>query len=179
MAKPRSWSKSCRTTSAASFKEFQSAYEAVGTDLFDQQEGSLRKLTPNRHAICVVKLDGWIRRTRDLLPPSGVIARWQACADWRAGRDWPDSVAGGDGHQRDYRRCRFLGTTLAAMGSIHCLCTRGAYGRLWLLALPSSPVRCLSANTGSQSAHSFQAWWRGLKRPLRRWRNLLTAHACV
>ncbi|EHY7527108.1 hypothetical protein K4098_001668 [Escherichia coli] len=27
------------------FKEFQSAYEAVGTDLFDQQEGALRKLT--------------------------------------------------------------------------------------------------------------------------------------
>lgn len=27
------------------FKEFQSAYEAVGTDLFDQQEDSLRKLT--------------------------------------------------------------------------------------------------------------------------------------
>ncbi|MFS1689338.1 phage tail tape measure protein, partial [Escherichia coli] len=27
------------------FKEFQSAYEAVGTDLFDQQEGALRNLT--------------------------------------------------------------------------------------------------------------------------------------
>lgn len=30
------------------FKEFQSAYEAVGTDLFDQQEGALRKLTHPR-----------------------------------------------------------------------------------------------------------------------------------
>lgn len=34
------------------FKEFQSAYVAVGTDLFDQQEGSLRKLTQTAAPDC-------------------------------------------------------------------------------------------------------------------------------
>jgi hypothetical protein len=43
------------------FKEFQSAYEAVGTDLFDQQEGSLRKLTQTATQY-VLKLDGWIKK---------------------------------------------------------------------------------------------------------------------
>ena len=42
------------------FKEFQSAYEAVGTDLFDQQEGSLRKLTQTATQY-VLKLACWVR----------------------------------------------------------------------------------------------------------------------
>ncbi|EOY3594433.1 phage tail tape measure protein [Enterobacter hormaechei] len=55
------------------FKEFQSAYEAVGTDLFDQQEGSLRKLTQTATRY-VLKLDGWITRNKSLATTIGVVA---------------------------------------------------------------------------------------------------------
>lgn len=55
------------------FKEFQSAYEAVGTDLFDQQEGSLRKLTQTATRY-VLKIDGWITRNKSLATTIGVIA---------------------------------------------------------------------------------------------------------
>lgn len=47
------------------FKEFQSAYEAVGTDLFDQQEASLRKLTQTTTKY-VLKLDHWIVQNKGL-----------------------------------------------------------------------------------------------------------------
>lgn len=47
------------------FKEFQSAYEAVGTDLFDQQESSLRKLTQTTTKY-VLKLDHWIGQNKGL-----------------------------------------------------------------------------------------------------------------
>ncbi len=47
------------------FKEFQSAYEAVGTDLFDQQESSLRKLTQTTTKY-VLKLDHWIMQNKGL-----------------------------------------------------------------------------------------------------------------
>ncbi len=55
------------------FKEFQSAYEAVGTDLFDQQESSLRKLvqTTTRY---VLKLDGWIQKNKGLAQTLGTIS---------------------------------------------------------------------------------------------------------
>jgi len=55
------------------FKEFQSAYEAVGTDLFDQQEGALRKLTQTATRY-VLKLDGWITRNKSLATTIGVVA---------------------------------------------------------------------------------------------------------
>jgi len=55
------------------FKEFQSAYEAVGTDLFDQQEGALRKLTQTATGY-VLKLDGWIQKNKDLAQTIGIIA---------------------------------------------------------------------------------------------------------
>ncbi|HEY2452327.1 MAG TPA: phage tail tape measure protein [Scandinavium sp.] len=55
------------------FKEFQSAYEAVGTDLFDQQEGSLRKLTQTATQY-VLKLDGWIQKNKSLATTIGIIA---------------------------------------------------------------------------------------------------------
>ncbi|MET5651250.1 phage tail tape measure protein [Enterobacter hormaechei] len=55
------------------FKEFQSAYEAVGTDLFDQQEGSLRKLTQTATKY-VLKLDGWITNNKTLASTIGIIA---------------------------------------------------------------------------------------------------------
>ncbi len=50
------------------FKEFQSAYEAVGTDLFDQQESSLRKLvqTATGYVLNLMagykKINHWRRR---------------------------------------------------------------------------------------------------------------------
>ncbi|STI35733.1 phage related tail protein [Escherichia coli] len=55
------------------FKEFQSAYEAVGTDLFDQQEGALRKLTQTATKY-VLKLDGWIQKNKSLASTIGIIA---------------------------------------------------------------------------------------------------------
>ncbi len=55
------------------FKEFQSAYEAVGTDLFDQQEGALRKLTQTATKY-VLKLDGWIQKNKSLASTIGLIA---------------------------------------------------------------------------------------------------------
>lgn len=55
------------------FKEFQSAYEAVGTDLFDQQEGALRKLTQTATRY-VLKLDNWITRNKSLATTIGVVA---------------------------------------------------------------------------------------------------------
>ncbi|VUS78385.1 phage tail tape measure protein [Klebsiella pasteurii] len=54
------------------FKEFQSAYEAVGTDLFDQQESSLRKLAQTATGY-VLKLDNWIQRNKALAQTLGVI----------------------------------------------------------------------------------------------------------
>ncbi|MFS9436352.1 phage tail tape measure protein [Citrobacter sp. C348] len=55
------------------FKEFQSAYEAVGTDLFDQQESSLRKLVQTATGY-VLKLDGWIQKNKSLATMLGVIS---------------------------------------------------------------------------------------------------------
>ncbi|ELB8675141.1 phage tail tape measure protein [Escherichia coli] len=55
------------------FKEFQSAYEAVGTDLFDQQEDSLRKLTQTATQY-VLKLDNWIKDNKELAETIGIIA---------------------------------------------------------------------------------------------------------
>ncbi|HGX6835034.1 TPA: phage tail tape measure protein, partial [Escherichia coli] len=52
--------------------EFQSAYEAVGTDLFDQQEGALRKLTQTATKY-VLKLDGWIQKNKSLASTIGLI----------------------------------------------------------------------------------------------------------
>ncbi|HID9068068.1 TPA: phage tail tape measure protein [Enterobacter kobei] len=54
------------------FKEFQSAYEAVGTDLFDQQEGSLRELTKTATKY-VLKLDGLITNNKTLASTIGLI----------------------------------------------------------------------------------------------------------
>ncbi|EMA4140219.1 phage tail tape measure protein [Cronobacter turicensis] len=55
------------------FKEFQSAYEAVGTDLFDQQESSLRRLvqTATRY---VLRLDNWIKDNKALAGTLTTIA---------------------------------------------------------------------------------------------------------
>lgn len=55
------------------FKEFQSAYEAVGTDLYDQQEESLRRLTQTTTKY-VLQLDGWIQKNKGLAQTIGLIA---------------------------------------------------------------------------------------------------------
>ncbi|ENT2936236.1 phage tail tape measure protein [Klebsiella pneumoniae] len=55
------------------FKEFQSAYEAVGTDLYDQQEASLRKLTQTATQY-VLKIDIWIQKNKGLAQTIGIIA---------------------------------------------------------------------------------------------------------
>ncbi|HCL5593304.1 phage tail tape measure protein [Enterobacter cloacae] len=55
------------------FKEFQSAYEAVGTDLYDQQDSSLRKLTQTATKY-VLKLDNWIKNNKELAETIGIIA---------------------------------------------------------------------------------------------------------
>lgn len=54
------------------FTKLQSAYEAVGIDLFDQQEGSLRKLT-KAAAQYVLGLDGWIQKNTGLVTTLGVV----------------------------------------------------------------------------------------------------------
>lgn len=55
------------------FKEFQSAYEAVGTDLYDQQDSSLRQLTQTATQY-VLKLDDWIKNNKELAETIGIIA---------------------------------------------------------------------------------------------------------
>ncbi|EBU5873102.1 phage tail tape measure protein [Salmonella enterica] len=55
------------------FKEFQSAYEAVGTDLYDQQDSSLRQLTQTATRY-VLKLDDWIKDNKKLAETIGIIA---------------------------------------------------------------------------------------------------------
>ncbi|EBN8494105.1 phage tail tape measure protein [Salmonella enterica] len=55
------------------FKEFQSAYEAVGTDLYDQQDSSLRKLTQTATQY-VLKFDNWIKDNKELAETIGIIA---------------------------------------------------------------------------------------------------------
>ncbi|WHZ39301.1 phage tail tape measure protein [Rahnella bonaserana] len=55
------------------FKEFQSAYEAVGTDLFYQQDSSLRKLVQTATGY-VLKLDKWIVNNKALATTLGKIA---------------------------------------------------------------------------------------------------------
>ncbi|HFF3789665.1 TPA: phage tail tape measure protein [Enterobacter mori] len=98
------------------FKEFQSAYEAVGTDLFDQQEGSLRKLTQTATKY-VLKLDGWITQNKTLATTIGVIAGGGLALIGVLGGigliTWPVVM----GINAIIAAAGFLGTTLAAMGA--------------------------------------------------------------
>ncbi|MBV4412886.1 phage tail tape measure protein [Enterobacteriaceae bacterium YMB-R22] len=55
------------------FSALQSAYEAVGTEIFDQQEGSLRKLTQTATQY-VLKIGGWIKDNKELAQTIGIIA---------------------------------------------------------------------------------------------------------
>ncbi|MFJ5855362.1 phage tail tape measure protein [Enterobacter cancerogenus] len=98
------------------FKEFQSAYEAVGTDLFDQQEGALRKLTQTATRY-VLKLDGWITRNKSLATTIGVVAGGALALIGVIGGiglvSWPVVM----GINAIIAAAGVLGTTLAAMGS--------------------------------------------------------------
>jgi len=53
-------------------KELQSAFEAIGTDLFDQNDGSLRTLTQDTAAL-LLKVDGWIKANPEL---QAVLQKW-------------------------------------------------------------------------------------------------------
>ncbi|RGD15445.1 phage tail tape measure protein [Enterobacter sp. AM17-18] len=98
------------------FKEFQSAYEAVGTDLFDQQEGSFRKLTQTATKY-VLMLDGWIQKNKGIATTIGVIAGGGLALIGVLGGigliAWPVVT----GINAIIAAAGFLGTTLAAMGS--------------------------------------------------------------
>lgn len=98
------------------FKEFQSAYEAVGTDLFDQQEGALRKLTQTATRY-MLKLDGWITRNKSLATTIGVVAGGALALIGVIGGiglvSWPVVM----GINAIIAAAGVLGTTLAAMGS--------------------------------------------------------------
>jgi TP901 family phage tail tape measure protein len=74
------------------FKEFQSAYEAVGTDLYDQQDSSLRKLTQTATQY-VLKLDGWIKKNKGWRNYRH-HCRWRTGSDWYHRRHWSRCVAG-------------------------------------------------------------------------------------
>ncbi|MFJ5161120.1 phage tail tape measure protein [Pantoea sp. NPDC088449] len=54
-------------------KELQSAYEAIGTDLFDQQDSGLRKLTQGT-ANFLLTIDKWIKANPQLASGMGKIA---------------------------------------------------------------------------------------------------------
>ncbi|ALV92004.1 MULTISPECIES: phage tail tape measure protein [Pantoea] len=54
-------------------KELQSAYEAIGTDLFDQQDSGLRKLTQGTAAF-LLTIDNWIKANPALASGMGKIA---------------------------------------------------------------------------------------------------------
>ncbi|MGK3111789.1 phage tail tape measure protein [Candidatus Pantoea formicae] len=54
-------------------KELQSAYEAIGTDLFDQQSGGLRELTQGTAAF-LLTVDNWIKANPQLASGLGKIA---------------------------------------------------------------------------------------------------------
>ncbi|MHC2597794.1 TP901 family phage tail tape measure protein [Kluyvera sp. 1366] len=54
-------------------KQLQSAYEAIGTDLFDQQDSGLRKLTQGT-ADYLLKIDNWIKANPEVASGLGKIA---------------------------------------------------------------------------------------------------------
>lgn len=98
------------------FKEFQSAYEAVGTDMFDQQEGSLRKLTQTATKY-VLQLDGWIQKNKGLATTIGLIVGGGLALIGVLGGisliAWPVVT----GINTIIAAAGFLGTNLAAMGT--------------------------------------------------------------
>lgn len=98
------------------FKEFQSAYEAVGTDLYDQQDSSLRKLTQTATRY-VLQLDSWIKNNKELAETIGIIAGGALALIGIIGGiglvAWPVVM----GINTIIAAAGFLGTNLAAMGT--------------------------------------------------------------
>ncbi len=142
------------------FKEFQSAYEAVGTDLFDQQEGALRKLTQTATKY-VLKLDGWIQKNKSLASTIGIIVGGALALIGVIGAiglvAWP-VITG-------------INAIIAAAGAMGAIFTTVGSAVMTAIGAISWPVvavvaaivagRCLSVNTGSLSAHSLVVWWKG------------------
>lgn len=133
------------------FKEFQSAYEAVGTDLYDQQEESLRKLTQMATKY-VLQLDGWIQKNKGLAQTIGLIA---------GGALGLIAVIGGIGLIA-WPVIAGINAIIAAAGLLGAVFTTISGGviaaigaitwRSWPLRRRLSLARCLFANTGSLSA---------------------------
>jgi hypothetical protein len=88
--KPLSWLKSCRTTSAATSKNFsQPMRPSVLTCLTSRRAHCVS--SPDRHEICL-KLDGWIRKT-GTGATIGIIAGG-ALAYWHPRGNWSGRLAG-------------------------------------------------------------------------------------
>lgn len=142
------------------FKEFQSAYEAVGTDLFDQQEGALRKLTQTATKY-VLKLDGWIQKNKSLASTIGIIVGGALALTGVIGAiglvAWPVIT----GINAIIAAAGAMGAIFTTVGSAVMTAIGAISGRLWLWWPPLSPGRCLSVNTGSLSAHSLAVWLKG------------------
>ncbi len=134
------------------FKEFQSAYEAVGTDLFDQQEGSLRKLTQTATQY-VLKLDGWIQKNKGLTTTIGIIAGGALALLGIIGGiglvAWPVVM----GINAIIAAAGVLGTVFTVTGSAIVTHSARLHGRLWPWGRRLWPGRCLFVNIGSPSAH--------------------------
>ena len=100
------------------FKEFQSAYEAVGTDLFDQQEGALRKLTQTA-------TNGMCLKTRRLDQKKNYWhqpwphCRWCTGADCVIGAIGLVAFGGYHRHQCHYRGSRRNGAIFTTVGKCH------------------------------------------------------------
>ncbi len=141
------------------FKEFQSAYEAVGTDLFDQQEGALRNLTQTATKY-VLKLDAGSRK-QSLASTIGIIVGGALALIGVIGAiglvAWPVIT----GINAIIAAAGAMGAIFTTVGSAVITAIGRLAGRLWPWWPPLSPGRCLSVNTGSLSAHSLAVWWKG------------------
>lgn len=134
------------------FKEFQSAYEAVGTDLFDQQESSLRKLVQTATGY-VLKLDKWIQRNKELAQTLGVITAVALGVVGMIGAigliAWPVIT----GVNAIIAAATVLGTVFTTVPEASLPLLVRFPGRLSLLWLRLSPGHCSSVNIGNPSAH--------------------------
>jgi hypothetical protein len=133
------------------FKEFQSAYEAVGTDLFDQQESSLRKLVQTATGY-VLKLDKWIQRNKGSRRRLASLPPWRSARGYDRGIGliaWP--VITGLMPSSPLRRA--LGTVFTTVAGASLPLSVRFPGRLSLSWRRLSPGHCSSVNIGSPSAH--------------------------
>ena len=134
------------------FKEFQSAYEAVGTDLFDQQESSLRKLVQTATGY-VLKLDKWIQRNKELAQTLGVITAVALGVVGMIGAIGLIARPVITGVNAIIAVATALGTVFTTVAGGIITAIGAISGRLSLLWPRLSPGHCSSVNIGSPSAH--------------------------